>query len=142
MERNIHVIDDIVENVTIRDGFVTHLVGKKQSYTSDFFIDSSGFRRVIDTKLQGTWIDCKKQLPMNSAYAAPSPYEENIPSHTLAKALSSGWMWRIPTQDRFGNGYVYCDDFITDDNAFAEVSKHYGEKLEIGKKIKFGAGYV
>ncbi len=142
MERDIQIVDDIVENVTIRDGFVTHLVGKKQSYTSDFFIDSSGFRRVIDSTLQGVWIDCKKQLPMNSAYAAPSPYEENIPSHTLAKALSSGWMWRIPTQDRFGNGYVYCDDFISDDDAEIEFRNQFKHDIEIAKRIKFNAGYV
>jgi tryptophan halogenase len=79
---------------------------------------------------------------MNSAIAAPSPREEDIPSHTLARALSSGWMWRIPTQDRFGNGYVYCDRFISDEDAEKEFRSQFSHDITIAKKIKFSAGYV
>ena len=136
--------DDTVQDVILdNEGFVSSLVGKQgQKYEADFFIDCSGFRRVIASKLDTKWIDCKKQLPMNSAIAFPTGYEEDIPSYTESTALSSGWTWRIPTQERFGNGYVYCDDFISDDDAFKEVSMRHKETIEIGKKIKFGAGYV
>lgn len=139
----IQFIEDTINNVVLDDqGFVKKIVGKKSEYESDFFIDSSGFAKVINSKLDCNWIDCQKYLPMNSAIAFPTPYKEEIPSHTEARALSSGWMWRIPTQQRFGNGYVYCDDFINDEDAFAEVSAQFDHEIEIGKKIKFSAGYV
>ena len=141
-ERDIEIVDDIVENVIIEDGIVKSLIGKNKSYTADFFIDSSGFRKIINSKLDVKWIDCSNQLPMNSAIAAPSPREEEIPSHTLARALSSGWMWRIPTQDRFGNGYVYCDKFISDEDAEKEFRSQFPYEIQISKKIKFSAGYV
>ena len=141
-ERNIKVIDDIVNDVIIKDGVVKSLIGEKESYTADFFIDSSGFRKVINSKLGTKWIDCEKYLPMNSAIAAQTPYLEDIPSHTLAKALSTGWMWRIPTQDRFGNGYVYCDKFISDEDAEKEFQSQFDHDVTIGKKFKFSAGYV
>jgi tryptophan halogenase len=84
---------------------------------------------------------------MNSAIAFPTSYQENIPSYTEATALSSGWCWRIPTQERFGNGYVFCDNFVDETKAYDEVSQHYkklgiSNNIEIGKKIKFGAGYL
>ena len=142
-ERNIKIIDDIIDDVEFDDnGFVKSLIGKKGKYISDFFIDSSGFRRVISSKMGTEWVDCSKYLPMNSAFAAPTPYQEEIPSHTLARALSSGWMWRIPTQERFGNGYVFCDNFISDEDAEKEFRSQFSHPIEIAKKFKFTAGYV
>ena len=143
LERNITIIDDTISEVVIdNEGFVSELIGEAGTYTSEFFIDCSGFRRIINKKLNVGWVDCSEYLPMNSALAAQTPYEENIPSHTVARALSAGWMWRIPTQERFGNGYVYCDKFISDEEAEKEFKSQFPYDIQIGKKIKFGAGYV
>jgi tryptophan halogenase len=85
---------------------------------------------------------------MNSALAFPTEGTEDIPSYTEATALSSGWCWRIPTQERYGNGYVFCDSFIDETKAYDEVQTYYRDvlgikkSLEIGRKVKFGAGYV
>jgi tryptophan halogenase len=79
---------------------------------------------------------------MNRAFAFPTAREEDIPSHTLSRALSSGWNWRIPTQDRFGNGYVFCDEFITEGQAVDEIQKYYTEPINVGRSFKFSAGYT
>ena len=148
-ERNIEIIDTEIQDVVLdNEGYVSYLKDNDRQYVYDFYIDCSGFGRVIATKLGVKWIDKKDQLPMNSAIAFPTGYKEEIPSYTEATALSSGWVWRIPTQERFGNGYVFCDDFINEDKAYEEVSMHYknnlgiDDELKIGRKVKFGAGYV
>jgi len=149
-ERGITIIDKEIADVVLDDsGYVKHLVDKDSNiHAFDFFIDCSGFKRVIGSKLGVKWIDCSEELPMNSALAFPTAYKEDIPSYTEATALSSGWVWRIPTQDRFGNGYVFCDQFINETEAYDEVSQHYREnlgiteELQIGKRVKFSAGYV
>jgi len=45
---------------------------------------------------------------------------------TLSTALSSGWCWKIPLLNRFGNGYVYSSDFITRNDAEKEFREHLG----------------
>ena len=143
-ERGISIVDaDIVDAIIDQDGFVESIVDDANNkYSADFFVDSSGFRRVISSKLGAKWVDWSEYLPMNSAIAFPSPYQETIPPHTLAKALSSGWHWRSPVQDRFGNGYVFCDDFISEDAAIAEIQQEFKEPIQIGRKVKFVSGKI
>lgn len=143
-ERNIKVIDaEITDAILDQDGFVESIVDENNiKYSADFFIDSSGFKRIIASKLGAKWVDWSAHLPMNSAIAFPSPYQEEIQPYTLAKALSSGWQWRSPVQDRFGNGYVFCDHFITEDQALAEIQRDFPDAIEIGRKVNFVSGCV
>jgi len=143
-ERNITIIDDEIVDITLdENGFVDSLTGVDGAvYNYDFYVDSTGFKRIIINKLGAKWIDCSEQLPMNSAIAFPTGYKEDIPAYTISKAMNAGWRWRIPTQERFGNGYVFCDSFINETQAFDEVQSEFDEPLTIGKKVKFSAGYV
>ena len=149
VERDIAVVDRVIKEVKLdQNGYISSLVDTAdQDHVYDFYIDCSGFKRVIGDQLGLSWIDKSEFLPMNSAIAFQTPYQEDIPSYTEATALSSGWSWRIPTQERFGNGYVYCDSFINDDAAILEITEHYKSHLgisdiAIGKKFKFTAGHV
>lgn len=143
-EREINIIDAEIVDVAIDvDGFVELIIDDNNiNYYADFFVDSSGFKRIISSKLGSKWVDWSKYLPMNSAIAFPSPYEENIPPYTLAKALSSGWHWRSPVQDRFGNGYVYSDSFISDHNALNEIQQEFDHDIQVARKVNFISGKV
>jgi tryptophan halogenase len=142
-ERNIKIIKAEIDDVVVNEqGFVTTLVDSQKNYlTYDFYIDSTGFHRLIlEKKLKVKWISYQKYLPMNSAIAFPTERTEDIPSWTLAKSMNSGWLWRIPTQERYGNGYVFNDQFCDFDKAQEEVEALYGHSVNIAKKIKFDAG--
>ena len=49
---------------------------------------------------------------------------------TTAWAQKNGWIWQIPTQDRYGMGYVYSDAHTTPDQAKAEVEALLGAPTE------------
>jgi tryptophan halogenase len=136
----IDIIDDVVNDVTLDDnGNVKSVTGEKE-YKYDFYIDSTGFKRIIIGKLGAKWISHAKYLKMKSAIVFPLPEEPSIPMWTLAKAMDYGWLFRIPVYDRFGNGYIFDSDYITADQAKDEVERYFGKKIEVAKTITFDPG--
>jgi hypothetical protein len=89
---------------------------------ADIFIDASGFNSLL---LQGAlnvpFEDFECNLFNNRAVAIPSARQKQIASETKANALSAGWSWQIPLTNRTGNGYVYCDRYISPEQAEDEL---------------------
>ncbi len=113
-----------------------------QIINGDFFVDCSGFVALLMEKtLQVGYEDWSYYLPCNSAVTVGSSRLDPLPSYTRATAKTAGWQWRIPLQHRTGNGYVYCDRYISDEQAQAELlNSIQGEILGQPKKIKFTTG--
>jgi tryptophan halogenase len=143
-QRGITFVDAVVQDVELDEqGYINSIKDTHgNSYSADFFIDASGFSRVLMEHLGTTWQDCSEYLPMNHALAFPTERQEDIPAFTTATAVNAGWMWRIPTQARFGNGYVFCDDFITKEQAHEEIETIFGRPIDIARDIKFRAGKI
>jgi len=146
--RGIEHIDDYVVSINrnLQNGFIESLGLKdeKALLYADFFIDASGFQRVLMGNLdKQEFIDYNEYLPCDSAFNFPTPLEDSgqIKPYTLATAMSSGWVWEIPTQKRRGNGYVYSSAFCSENEAIDEVSNLYGFQVEPVKSFKFNAGY-
>ena len=76
--------------------------------SGDIFIDCTGFRGLlIDENLQVQYEDWSHWLAADSAIAVQTEAVEAPRPYTQAIAHSAGWQWRIPLQNRVGNGIVY-----------------------------------
>lgn len=96
-----------------------------EQISGDFFVDCTGFASVLMQKTLGVPFNSfKDNLFNDSAVVMPTPVADDIPVETVSKALSSGWCWKIPLLNRFGNGYVYSSDFISSEEAEAEFRQH------------------
>jgi tryptophan halogenase len=144
---NIVITDGDVGDVNIGpDGKIGSIeLDGERSISADFWIDASGMARVLMSKFQETkWVSASKYLQMNAAIAFPTPAREDgkIHPYTIAQATSNGWMWEIPTQERRGNGYVYCSDFMSEDEAVQEAHTAKGVEVDKYRSFKFDPGYL
>jgi tryptophan halogenase len=137
-------IDSEVLDITLNEtGFLSSLKLKNQEIINgDFFIDASGFSRVLMKKLETPWVSYNKNLPVNSAMPFILNYKEReMPDpYTTAWAQSSGWMWQIPVLERKGCGYVFDDNFITPEQAQAEIETTLGRSIDPIRVLKFDTG--
>ena len=137
----INFIEDDINDVLLNEqGEIGTLKGNVQDYSYDFYIDSTGFRRVLISKLGAKWTSYSKYLKMKAAIVFPTPDTENYNMWTLAKAMDNGWLFRLPVWGRYGNGYIYDSDYTTRDQAKAEAEAYLGYEVEIGKEFKFDPG--
>lgn len=144
--RGVEIVDAVVSGVerNAQSGDIRTLVMEDgQRLDGDFFIDATGFRkRLIVGELKAPWISYAHELPVNRAlpfWVDIKPGEE-IANYTRAWAQSSGWMWQIPTQFRYGCGYVYSDEFIGPEEAKREVEAVLGHPIEVRGDIRFSIG--
>jgi tryptophan 7-halogenase len=108
----------------------------------DLFIDCTGFRGLlIEQTLKAGYDDWSHWLPVNRAVAVPCACSGEMTPYTRATAREAGWQWRIPLQHRTGNGYVFCSDYISEDEATAKLmSRLDGEPLAEPRVLRFVTG--
>ena len=141
ISKGINVFDDnIVDVILNQQGEIDFIIGKNLTYTADFYIDATGFKRILMNKLKVKWKSFNKYLKLNSAITFPTKDEDNYNYWTLAKAMDAGWRFKIPTWGRHGNGYIYDNNFISAEDAKLEVEKELGHEIEIGKTFQFDPG--
>jgi tryptophan 7-halogenase len=105
------------------DGFLDELQFSDHStLRADLYIDCSGFRGVLIEQILGTgYLDWTAMLPCDRAVAFPTASTLPRLPYTHSLARSAGWQWRIPLQQRVGNGYVYSSAHCTDEQALGDL---------------------
>ena len=132
--------DDISDVVLDDDGYIKNLIGTKQQYPYYYYIDRTCFKRLLMNKLGAKWQSYGKYLKMKSAITFQTGDEDNYNYWTLARAMDYGWLFKIPVWGRHGNGYIFDSDYITAEQAQAEVEQLLGKKIEVGRQFKFDPG--
>jgi tryptophan 7-halogenase len=147
--RGVKRIDARVAEV-LRDGESEYIRGIRldsgETVEGSLFIDCSGFHRLLIERALHTgfvdwrhWLQCDRAVAMPCEPASP----ESIAPYTRSRAMDAGWTWRIPLQNRVGNGYVFSSDHITDEQAVEALRNELeGKALGDPNFVKFRAGHV
>lgn len=118
----------IAQVVQQPNGDIKELVSQDgQSVSADLFVDCTGFGSLLmQQTLAVPFESFASNLFNDSAVVMPTAALAELPVQTKATALSNGWAWQIPLQNRTGHGYVFSSAFITADQAETELRSHLG----------------
>jgi len=122
-----------VENLTLASGKIIE---------GDLFIDCSGFRGLlIEQALHTGYDDWSHWLPCDSAVAVQTETVGTPVPYTRSIARDAGWQWRIPLQNRVGNGLVFCGRYLSDEDGKQLLLDNIeGEPITDPRVIKFQTG--
>ena len=141
--RGIKIINDEINKVILNDKkYIKKLIGEKKEHIYDFYIDCTGFRKILISNLNPKWISLSEYLHVNEAIVFPTEDTKEYNLYTSAIAMKYGWMFKIPTYGRWGNGYIFDNDYINSEQAEQEINKKFNKKIKIAKNIKFDPGYL
>jgi tryptophan halogenase len=139
-------VDTKITDVTLSEDGIDSLISEEgNKYTSDLFVDCTGFASILlEKKLKVPFVDYTKWLPNDNAVVIRTQYtnpQEQCHPYTKATAMDSGWMFTIPTYKSIGNGYVYSSKFINAEDAEHELRNKIGEHIESARHLKMKCGY-
>jgi tryptophan halogenase len=143
-----HVIGT-VKDVNLReDGAIASVtLQDEQNIQGDIFVDCTGLACLLLGKaLDVPFVSQNDVLFNDTALAMHVPYPESsspIASHTIATAQNAGWIWDIGLTHRRGVGHVYSSEYLSDDQAEANLQQYLGEagKGLTPRKISFNSGH-
>jgi tryptophan 7-halogenase len=144
-----HYLDHLVHVELAQSGDIAAVVTRGGlRLEADLFLDCTGFRSLlIDDKLGVRWVDCSRWLLCDRAVTMHVPYDHFFPGYvrpyTTATALSAGWIWEIPLQDRRSLGYVHSSAFISEESAEREMKAFEGSHADNidCRVVKFKVGH-
>ncbi|MDO3381286.1 tryptophan halogenase family protein [Gilvimarinus algae] len=118
------------------------LLESGETVEGDLFVDCTGFRALLIGEALGTgYDDWSHWLPCNSAVAAQTELTAPPLPYTRSIARPFGWQWRIPLQNRAGNGLVFSSDYLSDEDAKTFLAENVdGKLLTDPRVIKFTTG--
>jgi tryptophan halogenase len=87
-------------------------------------------------------VDWRHWLPCDAALAVACRHDGPPQPYTRSTARPAGWQWKIPTQQRTGNGHIYCSEFMSEDEATSRlVDSLDGEIIGSPRLIRFTTGH-
>ncbi|MCK7598578.1 tryptophan 7-halogenase [Microbulbifer sp. CAU 1566] len=118
--KGVRAVDAVIHRVSQHeDGRIKALhLEDGSEVEGDLFIDCSGFRALLIEETLGVpYENWQYWLLCDSAVAVQSERVETPKPYTRVNAETAGWQWRIPLQQRDGNGHVYASEYLNDERA-------------------------
>lgn len=134
-------ISDIKDNP--KTGNIASLqLDNGKTVEGDFFVDCTGFKALLlGEHLKVGFEDWSHWLRSNRAIAVQT--ELTVPPVAYTRSIShdKGWQWQIPLQSRMGNGIIYCDKYMSDEEAKQKLYDNLpGEPLTEPNMLRFTTG--
>ena len=109
---------------------------------ADFVFDCSGFKRIVIGKFyKQNWTSISDTLPINQSVVGQVPLQDTLPPYVKTTALDYGWSFEIPTSKRYGVGYNFDNNYLSEEDAVIEIKKKINSNWEPARSIKYNTGF-
>ena len=147
LKAGVNYIESTVKSVNTQNNKIQSIVlDDGVEIEGDLFVDCSGFNRILSRELEDTgWTSYSDYLPVNKALTYTydeDDYDLFRDEYTTAEAMDNGWTWTIPTRNKVGRGYVYCDKFATEDDIVKELEQKHDAEITVQRSIPFDSGRI
>jgi len=126
-----HIQSKIKDIILKSENQIDHVVLEDDTeHKFDFYVDASGFSRVLIKKLGWEFKEYKNN-PINSAYVCQTDYsdpETEMVNYTQSIAEPCGWRFKIGLYHRMGNGYCFSNKHITNEKALDYLNQQVNLK--------------
>ena len=131
----------VATDVLVKKNKIVSIKGK-HTYTSDFFIDSTGEARILIKHLNPTFHSFEEYLPTNEMIAFSTKDPQDYNCYTTVKRMKAGWLRSFPLWGSEEHRYVYNNKYISADEAKKEAEKVLRVKINKVVVDKFTSGYI
>lgn len=140
-------LDRIIQDVELTEqGYISGLLlDDNKKITGDMYLDLTGFRRVLMSRLDNqSWIDHSKYAP-DTAMVYPRKYtnpQTEMVGATTFSGLEHGWGFKINLYHRTGNGYCYKSALTDKNKIHQQLQSRAGDhKVDDPLIISWRPGY-
>lgn len=138
-----------IAGVNVRDGKIAGFTREPDTLqlegggtlAADLYVDATGSEAKLAT-LAGSTAWTSHDLPCTrAATVLRRRGSEPIRPFTTLETLDSGWRWRFEHDDAVGLGTAWHPDFISDDQACAELVVKAGDASLVPRVVTWDCGY-
>ena len=106
----------------------------------DLYVDGTGFRSLLlEGALGSPWRSFDGSLWTDRAVVGQVPHGGRVRPYTTAETMAAGWCWSTPQADADHRGYVYSSDFVSAEEAEAEM-RRANPGMGPARGVRFRAG--
>lgn len=119
-----------IKEVVVNEAGIEKLITDTGDITADYYLDCSGLSRLLIKQVTDSWQD-HEFIPVNKCWVMPVKYEDpekEVHNYTRSIAMKAGWRFKVTLYHRYGTGYCFDDNFITEQEALDEMLQTVNEK--------------
>lgn len=128
------VLEGSIKDLHLRtdDGFVERLLlDDHREINADLFIDATGPKALLHSRMDGEFIDWGQWLPCDRVLTADGPADPTAIAMDRVTATPFGWGWAASSPTASSSGWVYSSVHASDDAIASEIGGRPVEMIEL-----------